>query len=111
MRNFIFIFICVLAILFLMLFLPRSVRHVRVSQYDEDKLHVIELAFLLYEDKYGDLPTESNFRDLLWANEFVLNKNSLYSGDTDILIRYFRHGSNYVLVSPVKNKKFDMPVV
>lgn len=104
------IFILVLAVLFLLIFvLSMPVPYIHKTPHDKGKIHILQTAIVLYESKYSDLPTESNFRDVLLTNKLVQNEKAFYSDDTDILIRYFRQGTNFVLVSPGKNKKYDTP--
>jgi len=91
--------VCVLLIHF-----GRCTKRINYGTFDEGKLHTLSAAIDLYENKYGDLPPEADFRNLLLDDELVPNENVFYSGNTKIKIRYFHHENKFVLVSPGQTK-------
>ncbi len=80
-----------------------------LKRMDTRKLLCLSQALYSYKHEYDELPSEVNFKNQLLSKSLILNENLFYSGRTNIPIRYFRDGNDFVFVTPGKNRKYDTP--
>ncbi len=77
---------------------------------DEPKLSALSVAITMYENDYGELPPEADFKRVLLENKFIDKEDVFYSGHKEnTLLRYFQNGDSYFLIGPGENKRYDTP--
>ena len=87
---------CLAFILYVINYIPMDVIPVEYAN-----LKMLCSAVHYYRIDNGKLPSEEGFRDEM--SEYFEDANIPFN------FKYFRQGDEFVLVSPGKNKKFDIP--
>jgi hypothetical protein len=98
------------ACLFFIVLTFKTKRIICTWDIDEPKINSLMVAIILYEEEYGELPPEADFKRVLLEHKFITKEDVFYSGHKEnTLLKYYQNGDSYFLIGPGENKRYDTP--